>query len=226
MCTVGTRCWPAPNPEPPLSPCLDPANLLSLFFYQFNLSSSLCYEQISFYFAQCQNGGVNNFRGTLVYLGCLTNKVYFCTAIVMNSISWESTLLYHDKLMQYNQLVIIHARYIIFLTTLGGKMFCETKSNGVLTEELNEKISMTQSVTPKVPSMRVALPARLLVFKPLDGQLSRLTVHGWNFCFIVLDVVEEDAPSRGSATSESDDTWRMKISASNSYFSSKVKAMW
>ena len=37
MGTVGTSCWPEPSPLPPLSPCLDTADLLSLFFHQFSL---------------------------------------------------------------------------------------------------------------------------------------------------------------------------------------------
>ena len=37
------RPWPCP--EPPLSLCLNTADLLSLFFYQFSLLSSLCFEQ-------------------------------------------------------------------------------------------------------------------------------------------------------------------------------------
>ena len=45
MSTVDTSCRPWPSPEPPLSPCLDTAGLLSLFFYQFSLPSLLCYEQ-------------------------------------------------------------------------------------------------------------------------------------------------------------------------------------
>ena len=36
---------PAVDHSPALSPCLDTANLLSLFFYQFSLASLLCHEQ-------------------------------------------------------------------------------------------------------------------------------------------------------------------------------------
>ena len=45
MGTVGTSCRPWPSPEPLLSPCLDKADLPSLFFHQFSLPSSLCCEQ-------------------------------------------------------------------------------------------------------------------------------------------------------------------------------------
>ena len=66
---LAPACDHSPSPEPPLSPCLDTADLLSLFFYQFNLPSSLCFEQ-NFYFAQCpkRQEDVNNFRVTLVEL--------------------------------------------------------------------------------------------------------------------------------------------------------------
>ena len=45
LLAVGTSCRPKPSPEPPLSPCLDTADLLSFFFYQSSLPFSLCYEQ-------------------------------------------------------------------------------------------------------------------------------------------------------------------------------------
>ena len=45
MSTVGTSRRPQPSPEPPLSSCLDAADLRSLFFCQFSLPSSFCYEQ-------------------------------------------------------------------------------------------------------------------------------------------------------------------------------------
>ena len=72
MRTVDTSCRPWPSLEPLLSPCLDTGAQLTYFFSLSSPVESSLFTLLwgdCFYFAQCpkRQGGVNNFRMTLVY---------------------------------------------------------------------------------------------------------------------------------------------------------------
>ena len=95
--------WVQYSPEPFLSPCMDTADLFSLFLYQFSLPSSLCYEQIfSFRLVSKtpKGGGGSIMSEWLSYLEltglCLPIRVYFSPSIVCTLScrmgDWESHL--------------------------------------------------------------------------------------------------------------------------------------
>ena len=84
MSTVGASYQPQPSPEPLLSPCLDTADLLSLFFLPVQSSLfTLLWEEF-FISSSVQNakGGGNNFRVTLVYAVCIhSNEILVISGI-------------------------------------------------------------------------------------------------------------------------------------------------
>ena len=73
---------------PPPSPCLDTADLLSLFFYQFSLPSSFCHEKNFLFRPVCpkRHGSVNNFRVILVLVNSIRSRgTYMCAVPLEHS---------------------------------------------------------------------------------------------------------------------------------------------